>query len=164
MSHDLKVNSESSTAITIIAIIVPVVFLLILAFTIILVRKLKKKYQDTEVTDENYEGIDMSSKTIIQIKQDARNSIAPSPKLTKANTPFQQDITNVLIQNKIGEGNFAEVYSGLWNHTLVALKKLKSEEYIKQFITETKFLVYVISRIFLEFSFIYNIMKDTSAP
>ena len=54
-------------------------------------------------------------------------------------------IGNIVVKEKIGEGNFGEVYSGLWNlATPVALKKLKNEEYIREFVKEANILMYLL--------------------
>ena len=51
-------------------------------------------------------------------------------------------INNIEIKEKIGEGNFGEVYIGKWNYaTSVALKKLKSNNHIKEFISEFNILM-----------------------
>lgn len=39
-----------------------------------------------------------------------------------------QIIKDILIGKKLGEGNFGEVYHGLWNGTDVALKKINIGE------------------------------------
>lgn len=50
-------------------------------------------------------------------------------------------IQNVVVQEKLGSGNFGSVYKGIWNEkTLVALKKLNSSENIQQFLSEAKML------------------------
>ena len=38
------------------------------------------------------------------------------------------ELTDVVVQEKIGSGNFGEVYLGIWLGMRVALKKLKSKE------------------------------------
>ena len=50
-------------------------------------------------------------------------------------------ITDIEIQHQIGGGNFGEVYQGLWQDTtVVALKKLKGVEQLKEFEAEANTL------------------------
>mmetsp|Transcript_13854 Transcript_13854/g.19241 ORF Transcript_13854/g.19241 Transcript_13854/m.19241 type:complete len:752 (-) Transcript_13854:300-2555(-) len=51
-------------------------------------------------------------------------------------------ISNIQIQEKLGGGNFGEVFKGIWNGTTpVALKKLKSREQLQEFAQEAKVLL-----------------------
>ena len=53
-------------------------------------------------------------------------------------------MTDIKIQHQIGGGNFGAVYRGLWQDTtVVALKKLKGIEQLKEFETEVNTLRYV---------------------
>ena len=47
---------------------------------------------------------------------------------------------DIEIEDKIGEGNFGEVFKASWNGTSVALKKLKEETKLKEFIKEASSL------------------------
>ena len=50
-------------------------------------------------------------------------------------------VTGIEIQHQIGGGNFGEVYRGLWQATtVVALKKLKGVEQLKEFEAEANTL------------------------
>src|SRR5690606_8509295 len=50
-------------------------------------------------------------------------------------------ITDIEIQHRIGGGNFGDVYCGLWQDTtVVALKKLKGIEQLKDFEAEVNTL------------------------
>ena len=50
-------------------------------------------------------------------------------------------ITDIEIQHQIGGGNFGDVYQGLWQDTtVVALKKLKGDEQLKEFEAEVNTL------------------------
>ena len=50
-------------------------------------------------------------------------------------------MTDIEIQHRIGGGNFGEVYRGLWQDTtVVALKKLKGVEQLKEFEAEANTL------------------------
>ncbi len=50
------------------------------------------------------------------------------------NVPMQgKFITRVKVKNRIGGGNFGDVYRGEWQGTDVALKKLKSQTMMEQF-------------------------------
>eukprot|EP00027_Filamoeba_sp_ATCC50430_P000325 CAMPEP_0168555594 /NCGR_PEP_ID=MMETSP0413-20121227/8422_1 /TAXON_ID=136452 /ORGANISM="Filamoeba nolandi, Strain NC-AS-23-1" /LENGTH=763 /DNA_ID=CAMNT_0008586463 /DNA_START=44 /DNA_END=2335 /DNA_ORIENTATION=- len=51
-------------------------------------------------------------------------------------------ISNIEIKEKLGGGNFGEVFKGIWNGTTpVALKKLKSREQLQEFAQEAKVLL-----------------------
>ena len=53
-------------------------------------------------------------------------------------------MTDIEIQHQIGGGNFGDVYRGLWQDTtVVALKKLKGFEQLKEFETEVNTLRYM---------------------
>ncbi len=49
-------------------------------------------------------------------------------------------LTDVNILEKLGAGNFGEVYKGEWNGAEVALKKLKSQEDFEEFAKEAMVL------------------------
>ena len=54
--------------------------------------------------NKNYEEIDIPLETIRQIQKDTRKSVVPKP---PAVIPvFNQQVTNIIVQDKIGEGNF----------------------------------------------------------
>lgn len=48
---------------------------------------------------------------------------------TKPNIDTKLELKNIEVKHKLGEGNFGEVYYGLWDGTPVALKKINEEEY-----------------------------------
>jgi hypothetical protein len=51
------------------------------------------------------------------------------------------ELEEVIVEEKLGSGNFGEVYRGTWRGTtLVALKKLKTEDEFKDFINEATIL------------------------
>ena len=68
-----------------------------------------------------------------------KNSTLVSRNSISLETRFQ--IKDIQIQNRLGGGNFGEVYRGLWKSiTPVALKKLKDEEQLKEFEKEAEIL------------------------
>ena len=64
-------------------------------------------------SNDNYGVLDLSTTTINQIKMD-RRSLKPEIKIPSNKTCF---ITNVIVQSKIGEGNF-----GKTNHYVIFLQ------------------------------------------
>jgi hypothetical protein len=57
-----------------------------------------------------------------------------------------KDIKDIVIRERVGGGHFADVYRGMWNGvTPVALKKLKNEKQLQDFIKEANVLQYVFS-------------------
>lgn len=50
------------------------------------------------------------------------------------------EITSVAVKQKLGAGNYGEVYYGEWNGTGVALKKLKDDE-VEEFKREAVLLL-----------------------
>ena len=55
---------------------------------------------------------------------------------------FGNKLTNIVIEEKLGSGNFGEVYRGLWDKaTPVALKKMKSGQFFAQFEHEARLLL-----------------------
>jgi serine/threonine protein kinase len=57
------------------------------------------------------------------------------------------DVAEMEIREKIGRGNFADVYRGVWRHTEVAVKKLvrkESEAHVyDEFMKEASVMLYV---------------------
>jgi len=64
-----------------------------------------------------------------------------SPITTSRPSPDSIEIENVAVEQKLGEGNFGEVYLGKWGHTKVALKSIKDQTQAVQFIREFKLLL-----------------------
>jgi len=114
-------SSEDSTKITV-AILIPLLILIVVIVggAIFLINKRRKSRN-------------RNSPTPISIQHESRGTLVMDEKMIQ--------LRNMKILEKIGEGNFADVYQGKWNEsTNVALKQLKSSEHMKEFSKEVSIL------------------------
>jgi len=71
------------------------------------------------------------------------------------------ELTDIEVKSKIGEGNFSEVFQGLWNQTTpVALKKLKDKSKFDEFRREASTLFQVAHPNLVHFLGIFQMKAD----
>jgi len=126
----ITMNNSNENAI-LIGILVPVLFLVIILIIVVIIyyrrRKLLKKSMEYE---ENRQSITINVETI--------ENIHIMPNIFDKESLI---IENIIIQEKLGEGNFGSVSKGLLNDkTIVALKQLKDNSKTKELIEEAKVL------------------------
>ena len=108
-------SSKSNTTTLIIAVVCGIAGFLLLLAAIILFVLFKRKKQG-----------DRTSKTEVAMETVKKD---------------RYKIYDIEIQEKLGGGNFGEVYKGVWKElTIVALKKLKDEKQLTEFTKEAEIL------------------------
>ena len=146
-------NNNVTIIVTVIVVVVVIITSVLILFFIIRRRKQRTNKDDKYETstnnsiemnknNHNYYGTKLSETNNSNENNNKNSSDGVYGNYLKEISKVEVNpLKDIIIINKLGNGNYGEVYSGKWNQTTdVALKKLKSKEQYKEFITEATLL------------------------